>query len=330
MLAPAQAQETSTIRLEPTPLEMPRRIGPMRLTGEPHRYEQAALGVSYQYVGSELSLTVYVFDIGVTDIPDGGDTVPTCMMFEQAKQDLMRAGYADTALKSQQLVRLSPPDESPLAREAVFEYVRQERPTISYIWLTAAAKHFVKLRFSMSKDLRDESVEARRAILTALGDAIKPHLQPADQAGEKKSGPSLNLTLGGDEDDVAVGFMYQLLLSGLADKSPERIPVCGGKIEPDFETEVATLTAMAEIESGGGDAKFGKQLAAAVESGFTEELIWSEMHRETWGETPPEGLDLTGYQSWKKKNLKRFRRPVLGEVVISDPRPMPIEAPDAP
>jgi hypothetical protein len=242
----------------------------------------------------------------------------------------MRAGYADTALKSQQLVRLSPPDESPLAREAVFEYVRQERPTISYIWLTAAAKHFVKLRFSMSKDLRDESVEARRAILTALGDAIKPHLQPADQAGEKKSGPSLNLTLGGDEDDVAVGFMYQLLLSGLADKSPERIPVCGGKIEPDFETEVATLTAMVELVPSDGDTKFGKQMAAAMKAGFAEELIWSEMHRKGWGDVAPDSLDLPGYQSWKKKKLKNFRRPDLGEVAIGYPRPMPIEAPDAP
>ena len=331
----ASAQDTVT--LLPTRLEMPRRIGPMYLQGEPHKFSPAELGYGYQYDGAGLSLTVYVYDSGIADIPDGGDTTPTCMQFEQAKQDVTRAGYANVTLKSQQLARLAPPDDLPLAREAVFEFERGGKPTISYLWITAVNKNFVKMRFSLDARLRDEVPEARRSVLSALGTAMKPQLQPpapkpqGEEKSEEKKGPATQLMIGvTDSDDMAAALVYLMVLSGMTEGPVEQMPVCGGPLVPSFETDVEAYRGVVTVEREGATSKLGKRLADIEAAGFLEEFVWSDLHREEWGTTPPPGLALDDYKPWRKKNLKRFKAPSLGTVAIDQPRPMPIEPAEAP
>jgi hypothetical protein len=316
-----------TVALLPTPLELPARIGPMRIQGEPYHYQPASLGVSYQYVGSGLSLTVYVYDEGVADLPDGGDTVPNCYQFEQAKYDVQHAGYGDVKLVSERLVRLAPPDDAPLAREASFEFVRDGRPTISYLWITGFAKNFVKLRFSLDADLRSEVPEARAAILGALGATLKPHLAPADPDA-KKPGTSMNLVMGGKDDDLSAGFMYTIMLSTILDKSPEQAPVCGGQYPPSYQADLAAFRGVGSLGGKSDKSPFAKKLGEIDAAGFLEEFVWVDMHRDYWGNDTPDGLTLKDYKTWKKKNLKRFKAPPLGGVAIDHPRPMAIETPE--
>jgi hypothetical protein len=331
LAAAGQAEAAGeTVKLGPTRLEMPARIGPLASDGAAHSFGSAALGVGYQYSGAGMSLTIYVYNAGVDAIPDGGDTIAACRQFEQAKGDILGAGYANTTLKSQQLVRLAPPDDVPLAREAVLEFERENQAMISYLWITGFDRNFVKLRFSLDARLRDEAGEARRAVLDALGVAIKPHLvaQPAsDKPEDEKTGTSINLALGmGSDDDMAAGMMYTILLAGLAEKSPEQMPVCGGLLVPGFESELEIFRMLMAMEVEGDQSRFGKQLADAQAAGMLEEMVWTDLHRDEWGKSAPEGLTLDEYKSWKKKHLKRFRRPKFGEIVIDRPRPMPLES----
>src|SRR5262245_12998423 len=104
MCAGVAGAADDTVKLAPTSIEMPKRIGPLVQTGEPYRFEPAALGYGYQYDGAGLRLTVYVYDMGYTDIPDGADTVPACMQFEEAKAEIGQAGYGHPTLKTEQLV----------------------------------------------------------------------------------------------------------------------------------------------------------------------------------------------------------------------------------
>ena len=177
-LASASAR-AEPVKLLPGPFELPDRIGPMRFDGKPRKYDDPRLGASYQYLGGGLSLTVYVYDLGAENIPDGGDTRLVCEAFEGAKGDVLHAGYQDVVVKTEQLARLDAAAEAPVAREAVFEFMRDNRPTVSYLWVTGASKEFVKLRFSVDEKYRDELGEARRTVLDALGEALKPHLHEA-------------------------------------------------------------------------------------------------------------------------------------------------------
>ena len=323
--AGAGAAEES-VQLLPSPLVLPKRIGPMVLVGEPHKYDDPRLGVSYQYGGKGLSLTVYVYDAGETELPDGADTILSCREFEVAKQGVQQS-YQKAELKSEYLAKLNPPDLFPQAREALFEYERDAQPTISFIWVTTVAKHFVKLRMSLASHLRDEVPDARRAVLSMLGEAIKPHLLPVDPKAEPP-GTAMNVNVtGGSQDDVSSGLMYLVLLTAVADKTPELTPVCGGEIIPGYETELDLYRGIITINEEGATTKSSKLLAKADKAGFLDELVWVEVHRESWGTVPPEGLKLPEYAAWRKKNLKRFKAPNFGNVTVQHPRPLPPEPP---
>jgi hypothetical protein len=312
------------LELLPSPLQMPKRIGPMFNADAPYKYGDPRLGVSYQYSGEGLSLTVYVYDAGVTDIPDGVDNIPVCEQFEEAKAGVVQS-YQNTQLKSEQLARLDPPAEAPLAREAVYEFERDKQPLVSFVWITAVAKNFVKLRFSVDARLRDEIPEARRAVLAALGAAVKPH-QVAVDAKAEKPGTSININAAnGSTEEMAAGFMYLALLSTLVEKDPEQTPVCGGELVPSFETEVAAYRGMFVLEDTTGTTALGRHIAQIDKAGFLEEFVWTELHRETWGEQPPEGLTLGEFKKWRRKNLKRFHVPDFGSVVVDHPRAMVVE-----
>lgn len=319
----ALAQEP-TVRLTPTPVEIPTRIGPLQLSGEPHKYDQPGMGVSWQYGMPGASLTVYVYDAEQKDLADGADTIPACIEFEVAKQGVAQS-YQQVKLVSQHMVKLVPPEEVPLMREAVYEMMREGHPVVSYVWVTTVAGQFLKLRFTLDERLRDEAIDARRAILATFGSAIKPHLAAVD-ANAKKPGTSIGFNLGSLADDVgAAGIMYAVLLSAVAEKDPDAIPLCGGELVPSFETELGLYRALFVDEGDGQKTKVGRQLKKADEAGFLDELIWTETHRESWGDKPPEGLTLDAYSKWKKKNLRNFRPPSFGSVSFEYPRPLPPE-----
>ena len=313
-----------TVKLAPGPFEMTDRIGPMKLEGEPHKYQDPRLGQSYQYYGGGLSLTVYVFDAGFTDVPDGGDSIPTCQAFEAAKQDLAHAGYANVTLKSEQLARLDGAADFPLMREALYEYVREGHPTLSYVWITGAAKQFVKLRFSVDPKLRDELLDARRAILEAVGEAIKPHLAPLDPKAREQT-THVVINSAGDTDEKGLALMYLMSIAASVDKNPGVAPICGGQLVPDFAGEVHAFGDVLTVAKESGATKFSKRLGEIASAGFLEEFVWTYRHRAEWGATLPAGLDLQEFNGWRKKKLKRFKVPDFGYVEVSHPRPMTVE-----
>lgn len=323
-LAGAALAQEPVLKLAPSPLEVPARIGPLQATGEAHKYDQPGMGVSYQYGMPGASLTVYVYDAEVKDLEDGADTIPSCVEFEVAKQGVLQS-YQDVKLISQFMVKLLPPEDAPQMREAVYEMKREGNPVVSYVWVTTVAGQFIKLRFTLDQRLRDEALDARRAILSAFGAAIKPHLAAVD-SDAKKPGTSINFNLDSFDDDTGpAGVMYAALLSALTEKDPAAFPLCGGEVVPSFENELGLYRALFIDDADGQNTKVGKQIVKADEAGFLEELVWTELHRDSWGDTTPEGLTLTQYKAWKKKNLKRFRPPSFGAVNFDYPRPLPPE-----
>jgi hypothetical protein len=186
------------------------------------------------------------------------------------------------------------------------------------------AKYFVKLRFSVDPRLRDELPEARRAVLSILGEAVKPYLKPPAATPEATS---MNFNLSDRSDDaMEAGVMYLALLAAVAEQSPAQTPVCGGEFIPDFETELGVIRGMSAIAGEAAKSRLGKRIAQIEKAGFLEEFVWSDRHREAWGTTPPEGLSLAGYEAWRKKKLRRFQLPDFGSVTINRPRPLPVEA----
>jgi hypothetical protein len=327
LTAPLWAAD-ALLKLEPTPLVVPLRIGPLDGNPSGHRFPEAGLGTSYMYRAPGAVLTVYVYDGDQENLADGPDTIPVCHEFESAKRHIAQA-YPGAKLVSEHMVRLLPPAESPLMREAVFEIAHQGNELISYIWISTVAGQFIKLRFTMDATLRHEVADARRAVLAAFGEAIQPHLR-AVESPEEKSGTTLGVNFDRAGDLDAVALMYAMLLSAVAEETPESAPPCGGEFVPGFETEVGLYRGLFTGEESLDDSRFGKQVAKAEAAGFLEEFVWVERHRDAWGETPPGELNLSEYRAWKKKNLKRFKAPSFGTVSIGRPRSLPLEPAGSP
>jgi len=336
------AVSAQTVTLLPSPLELPARIGPLQHDGAPHHFSDPRLGSAWQYDGEGQSLTVYVYDLGIKNIPDGSGSVETCEQFEQAKGDVIQANYPGTEFKSEQLVRLLPPAELPLAREAVYEFKVDGRPAYSYVWITGTANLFMKMRFTADASLRNELPATRRAILTAFGNAVE-RLQPAavptstegsQKGGEKdddKEGTRMVInSMDASQADMSAGLIYLATLSALAEKNPASIPACGGRLVPTYEMELAAFESMLVMQAATPDSTAGKKLAAIEKAGFLGEYVWIDRHQANWGDQAPDGLKLSGYKKWRKKNLRDFSVRDIGAVEFTRPRPLTIEAADAP
>jgi hypothetical protein len=209
-------------------------------------------------------------------------------------------------------------------REALFEYVREGHPTLSYVWITGAANQFVKLRFSVDPKLRDELLDARRAILAAVGEAIKPHLAPIDPKAKEQT-THIVIDSSGDEHEKALSLMYLMSITASSEKNPAVAPLCGGQLVPDFAGEVHAFEDVVKVAKETGPTKFSKQLDEIASAGFLEEFVWTYRHLAEWGSSPPAGLDLKEFDGWRKKRLKRFKVPGFGYVEVTHPRPMTVE-----
>ena len=176
----------------------------------------------------------------------------------------------------------------------------------------------------MDPSQREETEVARRFLLTELGEAVKPHLAPVDPDA-KDPEVSLNVFAGGDAEEMAAGIMYLALLDTQLKSTPESKPLCGGEFVPPYEAEISVFKALLALNLERTAGTLGRQVAEAGKDGYLEEFVWAELHRDSWGDTAPEGLSLEAYQAWRKKNLKEFKRPQLGSLFINRPRPMRIE-----
>jgi hypothetical protein len=100
LLAACASAEEANIRLAPTPLEMPRPIGPLQHDPDPHKYDDPAPGVSYQYNARGASLTIYVYDAGtVRDAALGQrhSGLPACLAAGPRPGTLIRVVVANRA-----------------------------------------------------------------------------------------------------------------------------------------------------------------------------------------------------------------------------------------
>ena len=139
----------NTVRLAPSKLKLPQNIGPLRFNGV-NRYSNRRLGRSYGYNASGISLSISVYDDGVSNLPDGPDSVPLCEQYQAARSEIERGGnYENVIFHGESSRALRDTAGSPVAREAVYEFDRRGVRAISVLWLFAFEGHFFKLRLSL-------------------------------------------------------------------------------------------------------------------------------------------------------------------------------------
>ena len=318
----------NTVKLLPSKFRLLQNIGPMRYTGE-NRYTDRRLGRSFGYGASGISLTIYVYDFGMRDIPDGPDSVAVCEQFERAKHEIEFGGnYQNVVLRGQSTRRMKDLANAPLVREAHYELDRNGIHAVSILWLAAADGYFVKLRLSLRSEVADELEEARQQILADLADAFAARpARPVDGASSALPESSIEIDPANDPAETQLWAAYATELLRASRDAPGAIPPCGGPLRPTFATELAARgTALREylardVRPPGYFADLGRVEAA----GFLDEYVWHYLHDVEIDKAPPAGLDLAAFETFRQRELATHQVRTGARVRVNTVRALPLE-----
>lgn len=296
----------NTVKLAPSLLKLPQNIGPLRYAGE-NRYSDRRMGRSFGYNASGISLNIFVYDYGYRDLADGPDSVAACEQYESAKSEIERGGNYENVVLREEASRPLKPGAELKAREAVYQFERNGLSAVSVLWLTAADGFFIKLRLSMRSEIGDELDDAREQILESLGDAIDARPRRVMPAAPAPAEASIEMNAGGDAADAPMWLAYAVELSRYAREHPEAGPPCGGVFEPGYELEVdareAALREYRARPANGRRSNYFNVLSKVEAAGFLDEYVWSYLHRDAWGASPPHELSMGAFDEFRTREL---------------------------
>jgi hypothetical protein len=174
--------------------------------------------------------------------------------------------------------------------------------------MTAADGFFVKLRLSMRTEISDELDEARAQILQAIAAAIEarpPRVLPPVQPVPTDA--SIEMSAGSDAADAAMWLAYAVELSKFSREHPDAGPPCGGLLEPPFELEVAARqAALREYRArpaNGRRSSYFDTLARVDAAGLLDEYVWSYLHKDAWGASPPHEMSMASFEEFRAREL---------------------------
>jgi hypothetical protein len=328
--AHAAALGDNTVKLLPSKFRLAQNIGPLRYSGE-NRYSDRRLGNSFGYNTSGISLTIYIYDYGIRDIPDGPDSVAACEQFESAKREIEYGGnYQNVQLRHELSRRMQDIAGAPLAREASYEFDRNGVHATSMLWLTAADGYFVKLRLSLRGEVADEQEEARAQILDALATsfAARP-ARPAAPARDEQQESSIAVDAGGDPSDAALWLDYAVELVRASREQPQTRPPCGGPFVPGFAAELAARrAALREYQARAAalrNSSYFEVLARVDAAGFLDEYVWHFLRNESLDHAPPANLRLTEFETFRQHELAAHVVSTGAHVRINAVRVLPLD-----
>jgi hypothetical protein len=298
----------NTVRLAPSQLKLPQNIGPLRFTGQ-NRFSDRRLGRSFAFNASGISLSIYVYDYGISDIPDGSDSVPLCEQFEGAKGEIERGGnYQNVVLRSEASRPLGEGPDAPTAREAVYEFDRHGIHATSVLWLTAIEGHFLKLRLSLRTEVADELDEARPEILAAIAEAVSQRRKsvPARPVPAVQEA-SIEVDSHYDAETGALWLTYALELVKFSREHPDTRPPCGGRLVPGYAAELAARrAALAEYRARTPDlrtSRYFDELQRVEDAGYLDEYTWTHFRDDRRDVTPSPGLQLSDFEEYRQREL---------------------------
>ena len=319
----------NTVKLLPSKFRLLQNIGPMRYTGT-NRYSDRRLGRSFGYGASGISLTIYVYDYGLRDVPDGPDSVPACEQFERAKHEIEYGGnYQNVVLRGQSTRRMGDVADAPLAREAHYELDRNGIHAVSLLWLTAADGYFVKLRLSLRGEVADELEDARQQILVELAAAFAERpARPVAAAAAPQPESSIEIDPGNDPAEAQLWVIYASELLKSARAVPGAMPPCGGPVRPSFATELAARGgALREyLAREPRPPGYFAELARIEAAGFLDEYVWYYLRNVETDKTPPAGLDVAAFEVFRQRELATHVVKTGARVKVNSVQVLPLVA----
>jgi hypothetical protein len=142
--------------------------------GEFTDYEkrQRGLGIGVSYTASGIAANIFVYNFGIRDFPAGPDEPAMKKHFEQVVGDVVNFGKQGKYLNLKQLsekeVVLGPSPNGPRALSASFSFMVNKMDSVSSLYLISYKKHFIKVRYTYDKKVKDKGDAILARLLNEL------------------------------------------------------------------------------------------------------------------------------------------------------------------
>jgi hypothetical protein len=150
------------------------------------------LGTSVGYNGPRIAAMIYVYTMGMIFVPDTIDSPGFVSHFRQTAEDIFWAGrqglWNNVKKTSEEVLFIGPPETGQKALCNSFSYSRNNDEFLSKLCLFAYKNHFVKIRFTYGRDIKDQAEETFAKLLEFLTNEIKAGQNKAVQPIAEKAG----------------------------------------------------------------------------------------------------------------------------------------------
>jgi len=147
-------------RHAPTGIVFPDRLAGLEKKADITDFEPdyPGFGISVGYNGPGITVTVYLYTLGIKRIPAGPDSSILKEELQHAEGDITtmeeRGSYANVKKISEGKAPLNVNGSGPVALYAYYRYTQNGESRVSYLYLTGFRNHFLKIRFTYDKDVR--------------------------------------------------------------------------------------------------------------------------------------------------------------------------------
>ena len=161
-----------------TGISFPVRLGPFTLIGV-QKYDDPGLGTAVKYQRNETlnALTLYLYDLGLKDIPSGNGSAAVSEQFSNARNEVRRAKemgyYQEVELLYEDNLKLETAG-GPLTFSLVcFSITTNNIRHKSYLLVTGYGNQFLKIRSTFPEELQEEGDRSLSIFLEELGRLMK-------------------------------------------------------------------------------------------------------------------------------------------------------------
>jgi hypothetical protein len=160
-----------------TGLAFPAAIGELRFGGV-EEYEDPGSGVGISYSALGITVTVYVYNAGLADIPSGARSPIHQKALDAAADEIREVSrqgiYGDVLWGPQEIAGLAGGEDRHRARHVKLSYTIQDMRWHSHLFIFGYKDQFIKLRFSYGEEFKASGEEHLKALTRWLSEALKP------------------------------------------------------------------------------------------------------------------------------------------------------------
>ncbi len=144
------------------------------------------IGIGYCGCAAYITVTIYLYNLGQSSIPNGADSDLIIQHFQQVINDVYTSKHYSSVVKlSERKISFDQSPESLEALSAAFSYTVDGTENLSFAYLTGYKNHFFKIRLTYPKSEETKAKPTQTRFINEIGKLLIRQLRNKKEDNEK-------------------------------------------------------------------------------------------------------------------------------------------------